>query len=121
METATEAEARPREQVAREIVLVVVCGLIQLGGTALAARHQPERGHIGAAGVALLVLGLIGLPVRLRFPVPALWLTLAATATYWGLGYPRGPVFPALIVVFANAVLTGHRRAPLGSPAAGLH
>ena len=98
-----------------EIALVAGAALIQLGGTALAAQHQTGYGTFGVAGIALLALGVAALPFRRRFPVGVLAVTVATTLTYWSLGYPRGPVFAAMVIAFVYVVLTGRRLAAIVS------
>src|SRR5690242_19677503 len=103
-----------RAVIAVEVALVVVALAIELGGTAGAARHQ-GRGDLGAAGIALLVVGIAAMPWRRRFPALALVVAFVTTLLYWSLGYPRGPVFVALIVTFGYAVLIGRRRLAITS------
>jgi signal transduction histidine kinase len=103
-----------------EIALVAGAALIQLGGTALAAQHQTGYGTFGVAGIALLALGVAALPFRRRFPVGVLAVTVATTLTYWSLGYPRGPVFAAMVIAFVYVVLTGRRIGALVGLAAWL-
>src|SRR5581483_5986323 len=85
-----------------------------LGATAVAAGHQ-SRGDLGAAGIALLAAGIAVLPLRRRFPIGVLAATLATTLAYWSLGYPRGPIFVALVVAFGYVVLRGLRAAAVTS------
>jgi signal transduction histidine kinase len=69
--------------------------------------------------MVLLGLGVLALPLRHRHPVAVLWWVLGTTLAYWGLGYPRGPVFFALLVALFQVVLTGHRRAAIASLVVG--
>lgn len=101
--------AARRRRLALEALLIAVVALIELGGTALAAQHQTGYGTFGLAGIALLTVSVAALPLRRRFPVAVLAVTLATTLAYWSLGYPRGPVFAALVVAFVQVVLSGRR------------
>jgi signal transduction histidine kinase len=121
LETArveTEDHARRRARVVVDVVLVAAVLLVEIVGTALAAEHQ-DRGALGVAGVTLLVLGALALPLRHRYPVPVLVWTFATTLAYVSAGYPKGPVFFALLIAFGQVVLTGHRRAAIACLVAG--
>jgi signal transduction histidine kinase len=109
----------PGRVAARETALVALLAVVQIGGTALASGRQPERGGLGLAGIVLLGIAVGAVPFRIRYPDAALAAVLAATAAYWSLGYPRGPVFFSLIVVFANEVVVGRRRVAAASLVAG--
>ncbi|HZR12705.1 MAG TPA: histidine kinase [Acidimicrobiia bacterium] len=115
---AFTAERPPRSARARtiaiEVALVAGSALVELGATAVAAGHQ-SRGDLGAAGIALLAAGIAVLPLRRRFPIGVLAATLATTLAYWSLGYPRGPIFVALVVAFGYVVLRGLRAAAVTS------
>ncbi|HEX4776602.1 MAG TPA: histidine kinase [Acidimicrobiia bacterium] len=121
MSTVT-AEPAPRHgrsrTIAVEVVLVMASLLVELGATAVAARHQ-GRGDLGAAGIALLAAGVLVLPLRRRSPVGVLTVTLLTTLAYWSLGYPRGPIFVALVVAFGYVVLRGMRAAAVASLVVG--
>src|SRR6478609_8433255 len=95
-----------------DIAIALVVGAIEIGVTAVAAGHQ-DRGDLGAAGIVLLGLGAAALPFRHRFPVGVLAFVLGTTLAYWSLGYPKGPIFLALLIALFQAVLTGHRRAAI--------
>src|SRR4051794_8335048 len=105
-------------QIPQWLVLAAVA-LVQIGGTAGAARHQPERGPVGAVGFLLLAGAVALLPLRFRRPDAVVAGVLALTLAYWSLGYPRGPVFIALLVAFGHAVRVGHRRAAIASLVVG--
>jgi len=81
--------------------------LVQLIGTALAARNQP--GTVDALGWALLVAGPVALAVVRRLPLVALAVSLAATAAYLSVDYPRGPFFLAALVAVFVAVRRANR------------
>src|SRR3954468_18098803 len=112
---ATDEERRTVRRRARvDALIVVVVGFIEIVGTAMAADGQ-GRGDLGVAGVALLALGVLALPFRHKHPVAVLWWVLGTTLAYWSLGYPRGPVFFALLVALFQVVLTGHRRVAIAT------
>ena len=92
-----------------DVALAVVAGLIQVGGTALAARHQVDVRMLGVPGYLLLTSGPAALIVRRRWPVAVLMVAFAATFCYVLLGYPGGPIWMALIVAFGMALVSGHR------------
>jgi signal transduction histidine kinase len=109
-----DVERHPRRTRAlADAAVVLVVGLVTIGGTALAASHHDHR-DIGVAGVVLLALAVLALPLRHRSPSGALIFVLAVSLAYWSLGYPRGPIFLPLLIVFFQAVLTGHRRVAIG-------
>jgi signal transduction histidine kinase len=90
-------------------VLAVVVGVLQVGITIVAARHQPERRDMDVLGLALLAAGPIALLWRRRWPAGVLVFTAATTLAYLSIGYGRGPVFLALIAAFVTAVMAGRR------------
>ncbi|WP_322973715.1 sensor histidine kinase [Actinacidiphila yanglinensis] len=94
-------------------VPVIVLTLIQVGGTRVAGRHQPDRTDLDALGYVLLLAGPAMLLFRRRQPVAVAAGTAAVTLLYIVLGYPYGPVFLAMVVAFFSAVASGHRRAVL--------
>jgi signal transduction histidine kinase len=102
-----------------DLVLAALAGLVQVGGTALVARHQPDARTLDIAGYLLLAAGPAALVARRRRPVPVLIVAFAATLGYHLLGYPGGPIWVALIVAFGTALVTGHRIAAYGSLLAG--
>ena len=99
--------------VVREVALVAVVAAIQIGLTSIVATHAEGRGSIAPAGYALLVIGVAGVPLRRWNPVVGLWVSFLATLAYWSLDFPPGPVFTALIVTLAYALLVGRRVAAL--------
>jgi signal transduction histidine kinase len=99
--------------------LALVVGAAQLLFTYLAGRHQVDRYSLDVLGVALLLAGPAALVVRRRYPSTVLLVTLAATLTYWEIGYVRGPIFLALIVAFVTAVVRGRRWLAWSSLVAG--
>jgi signal transduction histidine kinase len=102
------------------VALIVVAGIIQLGGTTLAALHQTPHRSLDVWGYALLASGVAALVFRLRNPRTVLAFTFSATFAYVAFGYPNGPLYMGLLVAFGTAVWLGHRRAALVSVAVGL-
>jgi len=102
-----------------DAAVVAVSGLISVGGTALASTHQTDDHGFGAVGITLLVVAVLALAFRNRYPVPVLAVVVAATMSYWSLGYARGPVFIPLIVALVTVLLHGHRVAAGVSLAVG--
>jgi signal transduction histidine kinase len=90
-------------------LLPIVIGFIQVFGTYMASRDQHGHRAYDLLAALLLVAGPAALTLRSRYPVAVLAVTLAVTATYVLLDYPRGPVFFALIVAFFAAVMAGRR------------
>ncbi|MYS21053.1 Signal transduction histidine kinase, partial [Streptomyces sp. DvalAA-14] len=84
--------------------------IIQLIGSGVAGRHQPQRVALDALGYALLLVGPALLLLRRRFPVAVAAGTGAVTLVYLVLGYPYGPIFACLVVAFFSAVAAGQRR-----------
>ena len=50
---------------------------------------------------------------RSRWPSATLVGAFVPTLAYWSIGYPRGPVFLALVVAFVTAIWCGRRRVAL--------
>ncbi|MBM9507454.1 sensor histidine kinase [Actinacidiphila acididurans] len=99
----------------RRPVWVPVVGLavLQVVGSAVAGRHQPQRVSLDALGYVLLLAGPALLLLRRRRPVAVAAGVGAVTLAYVALGYPWGPVFASLVVAFFSAVAAGHRKAVL--------
>lgn len=89
--------------------LPLLVGAVQMAGTYLAGLHQPGRRPFDVAAFLLLAAGPAALTVRRRYPVTVLAVVLAATLGYSLSGYPRGPIFLALIVALVGAVMAGRR------------
>jgi signal transduction histidine kinase len=95
--------------------LALAVGVLQVGITVVAARHQPERRDLDVLGLLLLAAGPVALVWRRRWPVGVLLLTIGTTLAYLSIGYGRGPVFLALIVAFVTAVMAGRRTVALAT------
>jgi signal transduction histidine kinase len=106
-----------------DVRIAVMCGVIQIGGTAgwLAHHRSAARRdcwwasscsaatHLDAAAIVLLTLGPLALLVRRRHPRGVLLGVFAVTLLYVALGYPQGPNYASLVVAFVTAVIAGHR------------
>lgn len=102
-----------------DVALAAAAGLVQVGGTALAARHQADVRILDVPGYLLLASGPAALIVRRRWPVAVLVVAFATTLGYLLLGYPGGPIWMALIAAFGTALVLGHRLAAYLSLLAG--
>ncbi|MGE5830134.1 MAG: sensor histidine kinase, partial [Micromonosporaceae bacterium] len=91
------------------LFLPALLALVQVVGTAVAARRQPEARPLDALGYVLLVAGPVAFGVLRRLLLPALIGTLVPTVGYALAGYPRGPFFVAAVVALFAAVRTGAR------------
>jgi signal transduction histidine kinase len=90
--------------------LPLVIALVQVVGTWLAGRDQHDRREYDAVAAALLGGTALALVGRQRAPIGTLVLVTAGTATYYGLGYPYGPAFIALLLATVGAVRRGRQR-----------
>ncbi len=111
---------RSRRDLTNEALLLIVVGLVQLVGVPLAARHEHVSSGLPLGAWVLLVAGVAVLPLRHRHPVAVLAATFALTAAYTALGYHDGPIWAPLIVALGQCLVTGHRRAAIGSLVAGV-
>ncbi|MEW2522582.1 sensor histidine kinase [Actinacidiphila alni] len=94
-------------------VPAVVLAFVQLVGSGVAGRHQPERVDLFWFGYVLLLAGPVLLLLRRRAPVVVAAATGGVTLLYVMLGYPYGPVFASLVVAIFSAVAAGRRKAVL--------
>jgi signal transduction histidine kinase len=102
-----------------DLVMTLAVGVAQILGTYGAAQRQPERRHLDALAYLLLAAPSLALMARRRFPVPTYVFVLGTTMAYSVIGYPRGPIFFALIIAFFTVVITGQRLAAILGLAAG--
>jgi signal transduction histidine kinase len=102
-----------------DIGLAVVVAIPQVVGTIFASHNQPERHHIDALGIALLLAGPTILAFRRRSQIGALAGVMAVTLIYFLLDYPPGPIFLSLLVALFTTVTAGYRRAALIAAATG--
>jgi signal transduction histidine kinase len=105
--------------VALDVALAVAVAVVQIVGTYGAAHGQTDSEPLDALAYILLAAGPLSLIARRRFPVPVYVFVLGSTMAYSLIGYPRGPIFFALIVAFFTIVITGHRVAAILGLAAG--
>ncbi len=101
---------RPWRSKRGDIAIVIVVLAFQLFGLAGASWHQHAHRDLDAGGVIIAALGPLLLLFCRRWPAPIGIAVLAVTLVYWNLGYPRGPIFIALIVAYASLVHAGYRR-----------
>jgi signal transduction histidine kinase len=96
-----------------DVVVAVVVGVVQIVGTYFAGHNhqQHDRKAFDALAFVLLAAGPAALVVRRRAPALVLTAVFGVTLAYDLIGYPRGPIFLALIVAFFTAVHMGRRLA----------
>jgi signal transduction histidine kinase len=96
-----------------DVGLAVAVGVAQVVGTYFAGSRHSQSGRKGLDALAfvLLAAGPAALVARRRAPALVLATVFGATLAYDLIGYPRGPIFLALIVAFVTAVRAGRRRA----------
>ena len=92
-----------------DAALAAAVGLVQVGGTYLAGRHQADRESFDVLAGLLLATGPAALVVRRRHPVAVYLTAFSATLAYVALGYPQGPIFLSLIAAFLTVAVAGHR------------
>ena len=69
-----------------DIVIAALVALLQIGGTTLVARHQPDARTLDVFGYLLLAAGPAALVGRRRHPVPVLVAAFGTTLGYELLG-----------------------------------
>ena len=94
-----------RRSLALHAVFAVVAGVVMSMGTGGAGEYQPDRLDVDGLGYALIAGMALGLVFRRIAPLAALALTTAATALFFGLGYPAGPVFFAICFLMVEVAL----------------
>ena len=93
-----------------EVLGAVVVAAIQVAGTAGAAHGRAATGRpYEPLAWGLLVLSAAGLLLRRRSAVAALVATAVPVWVYLALGYPRGPVYLAVIGALIGALARGRR------------
>jgi signal transduction histidine kinase len=128
MRTASEAPARPDRGLfgivgpgrPTDLAVAALVAVAQLGLTTLAARRQPDRQALDLLAYLLLAVGPVALLWRRRSPAVVLAVVMASNVLYFGLGYPYGPAWLALIVAFWTAVTGGARRVAWATAVVGL-
>src|SRR6266700_1148230 len=108
-----------------DLAVALLAAVIQVGGTYMVAQYH-HQGYRPLDGVAytLLAAGPAALIARRRHPSAVLAVIMSATLLYWvgfghPLGYPRGPVFVALVIAFFTVAVRGSRWVPWVAVAAG--
>src|SRR5215216_7306891 len=128
MGTSSEAPGRPDRGLfgvvppgrATDVAVAGLVAVVQLGLTTLVARRQPDRQALDLLAYLLLAAGPAALLWRRRSPAAVLAVVMASSVLYFGLGYPYGPAWLALIVAFWTAVTGGARRAAWATAFVGL-
>jgi signal transduction histidine kinase len=128
MRTASEVPARPDRGLfgivppgrPTDVAVAALVAVAQLGLTTLAARRQPDRQALDLLAYLLLAVGPVALLWRRRSPAVVLAVVMASNVLYFGLGYPYGPAWLALIVAFWTAVTGGTRRVAWATAVVGL-
>lgn len=88
-----------------------VLAVSQVVGTFGASRGQPDREHVDALAVVIVLATALSLVAIRRYPLPVLWFVSTVTLAYLFLRYPYGPVFISFVVAVVVAVVLGHRYA----------
>jgi signal transduction histidine kinase len=128
MRTASEVPARPDRGLfgivppgrPTDVAVAALVAVAQHGQTTHAARRQPDRQALDLLAYLLLAVGPVALLWRRRSPAVVLAVVMASNVLYFGLGYPYGPAWLALIVAFWTAVTGGARRVAWATAVVGL-
>jgi signal transduction histidine kinase len=97
----------------RRAVLAAALAVLQVGGSLLAVRGQPERADVDAWAVLLLLVGPVAMFLGWRWPLVPVVTATTAACVFVGLGYPFGPIFASVVVSLFLAVQAGRRRGVL--------
>jgi signal transduction histidine kinase len=101
---------RPAHGARRPVSLLgLVLLAIQLIGSGVAGRHQPDARALDGTGYLLLALGPLAWLFLRRRPLVVCVVAVAAAAGYLGLGYPVGPVLASAGLALLAAVARGRR------------
>jgi signal transduction histidine kinase len=108
-------------RIAREVAILAVVAVVQLGMTTGASRHpnQADAAPLWPWGYLLLGAAVAVLPLRHRHSTATLAAVFALTLGYWVTDLPRGPIFIALVVAFARVIAEGRRRTAIGTAVLG--
>lgn len=117
--SAAPTRARRWSVTGVDVAVALAVLVVQLGAAYGVSVHGGHHDPWEPAAVVLTVAGPAALLVRRRFPVVSLAVALSAALAYWVVGFGRGPLFPALIVAFGTAVVSGRRAAALASLVVG--
>ncbi len=74
-------------------------------GSSGVREYQPDRLVVDALGYALIGGAALGLLFRRAAPLVGLAITALASAAYFGLGYPAGPIFFAIAFLMVEVAL----------------
>jgi len=92
----------------REVVLTVAVAVIVLGVTTVAGLRQPLAKPLDALGYTWLLVAVIPLLWRTRYPLLVFAASAVALWTYYRFGYPSGPLILApSIALFTVTTLSG--------------
>src|SRR5919198_3798298 len=100
--------ARRWSQAFDAALAIALAAFINLG-TFFATRNQPARRPFDAGSVVLILVAALSLTARRRYPVATLFIVLASTLVYFGIGYPNGPIWLTLLLAYVTAIIRGHR------------
>lgn len=103
----------------RDITVAVAVAALEVAALGAAAHHHNAARWWNPLWLAVLILGPAALVLRRRYPVEVLFVVLASAFAYGLHSGGIDPMFFALIVAFASAVLRGHRVAAVTSLIAG--
>ncbi|HEY0487769.1 MAG TPA: sensor histidine kinase [Mycobacteriales bacterium] len=103
-----------------DVLVATVLLVVQVGGTLLASRGQPDRRPLDALAFVLLAAAPLSFLARGWSPLVPLCVALPATAVYFARDHPRGPIVAGLAIALVTTVLGGRRRWAWGVSAAGL-
>jgi signal transduction histidine kinase len=109
MRVLLPADDQRQREAYRDLVVVLVVALLQIGGTILASRHQTGRTDFDVLGIVLLAAGPAALLVRNRYPRTVLVVAYATAFAYSLRGYAHGPIYFALIVALFTVIQQGDR------------
>ncbi|MDQ4039879.1 MAG: sensor histidine kinase [Actinomycetota bacterium] len=94
-----------RRSLALHAVFAVVAAIGMSAGANGSSEYQPDRLTVDEIGYVLIAGMALGLLFRRVAPLTALGITTAATALFFGLGYPAGPVFFAICFLMVEVAL----------------
>ena len=99
----------PGEPGGRSLALHAMFAVVAAVGMSLgtdgSSEYQPDRLAVDEIGYVLIASMALGLLLRRVSPLTALAITTAATALFFGLGYPAGPVFFAICFLMVEMAL----------------
>ena len=109
-----------RGSFAFDMALAIGLAVFGVVGSYFASQqHQPFRRPIDVGAGILVAAAALALIWRRRWPVVVLGFVYATTLVYFAIGYPDGPIWFPLIIVYFTAAVRGHRLAAVLAAAAG--